>query len=51
MIINRSKYAKSALSSYSEAPKLTQQKTAIYSTRLASQSKKETKVIPPDCFF
>ena len=39
-------------SSKSEAPfKLTQQTTAIYTSRLASKSRKETKVIPTDCFF
>jgi hypothetical protein len=37
-------------SSKSEAPyKLEQQ--VIYTTMSASESKEETKVIPPDCFF
>ena len=40
------------MTSYSEAPfELAQQKTAVYSSRLASKKTKETKVIPPDCFF
>jgi hypothetical protein len=39
-------------SSKSEAPyALAQQLTAIYTTMPASESKEETKVIPPDCFF
>jgi hypothetical protein len=39
-------------SSKSEAPyALAQQLTAIYATMPASESKEETKVIPPDCFF
>jgi hypothetical protein len=39
-------------SSKSEAPyALAQQLIAIYATMPASESKEETKVIPPDCFF
>ncbi len=39
-------------SSKSEAPyALAQHLTAICATMPASESKKETKVIPPDCFF
>jgi len=39
-------------SSKSEAPyALSQQLYAIYATMPASESKEETKVIPPDCFF
>jgi hypothetical protein len=48
--LKTNRYAKK--SSKSEAPyKLEQRITAIYATMSALESKEETKVIPPDCFF